>query len=260
MNKGKKPTYEQLKVQDHLMISASKKSVTGFLSVDAYSYKKGKKVHEGHKDLGENLATNNSKWIMTHLIAQSPSSVSGIMNNVNAFDPRVWASDVGGLAGGKTVDGSTFNPSAEQLQLARMAFGTNQKADNTVGASPAIDQYGLFNAVSKGGYPAQGMDDSTVANYFYGEGTTVHQYLRTTGTEVDDGILRVIVRMATTEGQQGDGSIVYREAGLFTTLFYASTNTNGGTQDTGFMFARKTFSDITKTNDLELEFVWEIRF
>lgn len=256
-NNGNTKVSEQVKIQDSLLIKKSK-SVIGNLHVNTYD-KKGKLL--GQKDLGENLATNCSKMVMTHLIAQSASNAVGNMNNILAFEPRIWDSGTGGLGGGVTVNGSTFNPTAAQLKISRMAFGKNLTDDEvTTGANPDVEQYGLFNAVSKSGYSAESGSDYTVVNYFYGGTTTVYQFLRTTGGEVEDGIIRIIVRMATTEGQAGTGQIEYREAGLFTTLFLSNPATNGGTQQIPFMFARKTFAPITKTNDLELEFVWELRF
>ena len=70
---------------------------------------------------------------MAHLIAQAQSSVSGSMSNVFAFEPRLWIAsdeDGGGLAGGVAIEGSTFNPSATQLKLTQMAFGTNKTITN----------------------------------------------------------------------------------------------------------------------------------
>jgi len=253
---------EKIVISDGIQINKIfGKNPRGYLKVNIIDAKT-KKVKEV-RNLGENLVVNNVKLVMTHLLAQAPSQEGGTLQNIKAYDPRIPAADGGGIEGGVPIDGSSFNPTPDQLKLTYMAFGTN-KIDATDGPNPDVAQYGLYNAVSKNGYTVESQQDFTVANFFYGGETTVYQYLRSQASapedEVSDGIIRIVVRMTTTEGQPAGGQIEYKEAGLFTTLFYPHVATNGGEQNVPLMFARKTFSTITKTESLELEFVWEIRF
>lgn len=232
------------------------KKPQGSLSIKTTNVKTGKVET---KDLGNNLVVNSAKAVMTHLVAQASSTGSSNLSNVVAYDPRIKTASGGGIAGGVNIAASSFNPTAAQLKLQYMAFGTNDISGDG-GVSTAVDQYGLHNAVSKSGYTTESQSDLIVSNFFYGGTATVYQYLASTGSSpVDNATIRIVTRMATTEGQPAGGSITYNEAGLFTGLFedavYLST-----TAQTPLMFARKTFADIVKTEDLELEFVWELRY
>jgi hypothetical protein len=232
------------------------KPYEGHLYVKIHNIKNGKIEF---KDLGKNLITANAKAIMTHLLAQEPSTKSGILNYVRYFDPINvnWNQNTGGTQGSE-INGQNFSPTPEDLKISYMAFGTNRNDDDTGnGLSTDILQFGLYNCVDKSGNKhSSGSLSNDVNNILYGGTTTRYEYLQSTDSNsIDDAILNIIVRMATGEGQPTGGSVIYREAGLFTTPFYQNNN-----QTFPLMIARKVFPEITKTEDVELEFVWQIRF
>jgi hypothetical protein len=144
-----------------------------------------------------------------------------------------------------------------------MAFGSNVVGVAT-GANPGITQKGLYNAINKNGFESGLGSSYTIASYMYGgqtgDNAFVVQYLPN-ADGVSDSWVRFITRIKTYQGQgAANGSQQeYREAGLFTTPFVTSSQVSPY-EVAPIMIARKTFPTITKTYELELEFVWEIRF
>jgi len=236
------------------------KPYEGHLYVKIHNVKNGKIEF---KDLGKNLITANAKAVMTHLLAQVPSTKNVNLNYVKYYDPITvqWDPNTGGTQG-SSINGQNFNPQPGELKISYMAFGTNRKEDDSGnGLSTDILQFGLYNCVDKNGHKhSSGSLSNDINNILYGGTTTRYEYLPSNDPNysIDDAILNIIVRMQTTEGQPSNppnGSIIYREAGLFTTPFYQNAN-----KTFPLMIARKVFPQIIKTSDVELEFVWQIRF
>jgi hypothetical protein len=221
--------------------------------------KKGNLLEQ--RELGKNLVVNNAKLVLAHLMGQTPTT--SVINGVQAFDPRISSPSVGRLNGGVPIVDAGWNPTPTQLAPLYMAFGSNLSGTET-GANPGITQKGLFNAISKTGKESGLGSTETIASYLYGgkegDNSFVIQYLPN-ADGVSDSWVRFITRIKTYQGQlAANGSQQeYREAGLFTTPFVTSTQVSPY-EVAPIMIARKTFPTITKTYELELEFVWELRF
>lgn len=217
--------------------------------------KKGEVVEE--KDLGKNLVVNNAKFVMTYMLGQQPTTV--VSEKIKGFDPRNSDPTNGGLDGGAPI--TTFNDSVANLRPLFMAFGTNTintQQGPVHGPAPSLEHKGLFYPINKLGHGP--LISNSVQSYFYGgQNDTIIQYL-TNNDGVPNAWIRFIVTMRTNEGQPpGLNTMTYREAGLFTGMCVRLTD-NQGTVMCPIMIARKTFPDITKTPELELQWIWEIRF